>query len=251
MSPRLNAFVIALVAAGVVAWIAVDIRRSHEQRPNDVAAPVPASAAEPPITLFDGGYAVGPGRNVEAVLRAQTAQTRTGCQTPPPNAEQKAQWRSIGGPLASLSVSQLTAHPDDELVRELEGRLQDRIYGSGYAAMSREEQNVYLAYVLEAEVVNGGLTQFFENSSGNCALRTKEALDEIGLRASYDEYVRALSVFPDSAPSDDRGTRLAQMDALTARARAKWEKHETLEQASIGLHEMAFNPAQGGLTPSG
>jgi len=65
------------------------------------------------------------------------------------------------------------------------------------------------------------------------------------LMGFYDRVAisRAIAMF---AFSDRRAARRS-LDAILAHDFARI----ALEQASIGLHEMAFNPAQGGLTPSG
>ncbi|HEY3822482.1 MAG TPA: DUF4375 domain-containing protein [Polyangiaceae bacterium] len=140
----------------------------------------------------------------------------------------------------------LLERSDEELASEVGARLQDMIYGAGYAAMSREEQNVYLVYVLDAEVANGGLEQFFGNSSGNCAVRTAVALEEIGLDAASKVLRTALSVFPDAGPAEDRSTRYDQLETLGARRNA-WdglgshlEGIHTRTGSYIHAHAMAF-----------
>ena len=42
--------------------------------------------------------------------------------------------------------------------------------------LSERAQHIYLGYVLNAEVLNGGLSQFFSNTSGNRVAETLEAL---------------------------------------------------------------------------
>jgi hypothetical protein len=57
-----------------------------------------------------------------------------------------------------------------------------RVYDTpdGFYRLSRPEQTYYLACMLEGEVYNGGIGQFFDNSSGDFYRETLDALDEIG-----------------------------------------------------------------------
>jgi hypothetical protein len=127
-------------------------------------------------------------------------------------------------PQASVPMSVLLKGPDIDLADEVEWRLDDEFFGGrGFVGMTREEQNVYLVHTLEGEVENGGVDQFFSNSSGNCALRTAEALEELGLVTQLAAFRKALAVFPVGNPSEDRSTRFAQLEAL-GRRRDEWEK---------------------------
>jgi hypothetical protein len=185
-------------------------------------APSAATTSEPQVTFFDGGYAVGPARAIEKVLAAQTRGTPTACEQPPPTPEERAQWKGVKSDLSSVPLVDLLRRTDLDLVTEVGSRLLDKKYGPGFASMSRPEQNVYLVWVLQGEVVDGGLDQFFGNSSGNCAVRTAAALDEIGLVQESKVYRDALALFPDASPSEDRSTRYDQLDAIGAR-RARWD----------------------------
>lgn len=209
-----------VVGAAIVFMVIVVVTRS---RSHEAAA---RRASE--VQFFDGGYAVGPKREIDKVIRASTEGTRTACEQPPPTTEERARWKRGTGALGSLSMTDLLARPDPEMTVEIASRLLDKTYGTGYAAMSREEQNVHLVSTLEAEVINGGLDQFFTNSSGNCALRTSAALDEIGLAEQDALFRRALADFPDASPSEDRRTRFDQIDAL-GRRRDDWSKFDDFE----------------------
>jgi hypothetical protein len=65
-------------------------------------------------------------------------------------------------------------------------------------------QKVFSAiWVLEAEVYNGGFTQYFQNSSSETAGFIVEALGKVGASATADISQRAISVaFPDGLPMD-------------------------------------------------
>jgi hypothetical protein len=211
------------------------------------AAASGAEASEPQVTRFDGGYAVGSAREVEKAIAAQIRGTHTACKEPPPTAEERASWKPLKTELSSVSMPDLLRRSDLDLVTEMGSRLLDKSYGPGFAAMSRPEQNVYLVWVLQGEVDNGGLEQFFGNSSGNCAVRTAAALDEVGLVEESKVYREALGVFPDSDPSEDRSTRYDQLEALGAR-RTRWDSMDRkLENVLLGTadyirhHALAFD----------
>jgi hypothetical protein len=139
----------------------------------------------------------------------------------PRTAEEQARWKPLRTTLSSVPFAELLRRSNLDLVTEVGSRLLDKEYGPGFAAMSRAEQNVYLIWTLQGEVDNGGLDQFFANPSGNCALRTAAALDEVGMASESKLFRKALALFPDAAPSEDYDTRYEQLDALGAR-RDRW-----------------------------
>jgi hypothetical protein len=219
-------------------------------RPSVSASPIPPALTPPPppsaalpssVRLFDGGYVVGSSRDVEAVLRAHAHGTRTGCEDPPPTAQSKARWAEAhaGGPRGPAFVDLLRGD-DGTLATEVGSRLQDAIYGRGYAAMSRPEQNVYLVWALDLEVVDGGLDGFFVNSAGNCARRTMTALDEVGLSPEARALREVFAAFPDGGPAEDRGTRLDQLDVLGPRRDAWTRLGSVFEGASSSSAVAAY-----------
>ena len=66
---------------------------------------------------------------------------------------------------------------------------------------------VRLIQDLEAEVNNGGLDQFFYNSSGDDTAETIQALEAIGAAAMADILRRAAAKFPGKMPPKDRYKR--------------------------------------------
>ena len=69
----------------------------------------------------------------------------------------------------------------DAAVSRAEYRMQDYYYADdGFAALNRTQKIIYTAYWLELEVNNGGLCQFFTNSSRVTAPFVNEALEAIG-----------------------------------------------------------------------
>jgi len=82
----------------------------------------------------------------------------------------------------------------------------------GLYRLSRWEQTYYLVCVLQGEVFNGGIGQFFDNSSGDFYRETLDALGELGAmrcRALLVEAKQAL--FPSGVPPRDQTARCAMM----------------------------------------
>jgi hypothetical protein len=193
-------------------------------------------AAVPDVSFFDGGFAVGPHNQIVKVIADRIRGSHTACEQPAPTPEERASWRKGEGRYAHAAMSELLLLPDSDLEAAVSTRLEDKIYGAGYAAMSREERNVYLVYMLRTEVEMDGLSGFFEGSSGNCAMRTALAFDEMDAASDAHAYRQALALFPDGSPSEDRSARLDQVEAL-GRVSRRW--HAMDERLSGGLQGTA------------
>lgn len=96
--------------------------------------------------------------------------------------------------IRSMPRAQLLAMDDEDFYDAIACVSDDAVYD-----FKEQEQKlpreVIVAYTLtkfEAEVNNGGLCQFFVNSSGDCAPYVSEALAEVGaegIRALFDAFV--------------------------------------------------------------
>lgn len=65
--------------------------------------------------------------------------------------------------------------------------------------ITEEQRTVYALMKFEAEVNNGGLCQFFVNSSGECAPYISDALAKVGaekLKALYDSFIENNHIDP-------------------------------------------------------
>jgi hypothetical protein len=88
--------------------------------------------------------------------------------------------------------------------------------------LSPGRRAVLLANHLDMEVGNGGLDQFYLNSSGNAAQLTPASLHALGLETHAALIDRANSQFPAPGPLPARPERLAIMDSLPAAAGNAW-----------------------------
>jgi HEAT repeat protein len=93
----------------------------------------------------------------------------------------------------------------------------------GYGALKRPQQHYSAVLMFDAEVCNGGLDQYFLNSSGD---QWKDALE--GLKAMKDNkradiLEKAVAKFGESGPSTEREKRMDQLSALIRKDEASFE----------------------------
>jgi len=92
--------------------------------------------------------------------------------------------------------------------------LVDRVHDApdGLYRLSRHERTYFLVNVLQGEVYNGGIGQFFDNSSGDFYRETLDGLKELGAMQCHALLLTARQVlFQDHDPPRDRAARLAAM----------------------------------------
>lgn len=92
-------------------------------------------------------------------------------------------------------------------------RLISRHALAGLEGLSRAEQVLWLTFELVAEVSNGGLEQFFSNSSGDRAAFVGPALRELGFPALVEAFGRAAGLLPAGAERAERFAALRRLDA--------------------------------------
>lgn len=98
--------------------------------------------------------------------------------------------------------------------RELWTQLVDRVHASeqGFASLSRDEKTYYAVSVLEGEVYNGGMHQFFSNSSGALYAEALRGLEVLGATETLALLLRAKTVlFGALEPAEDRQVRWETM----------------------------------------
>ena len=97
----------------------------------------------------------------------------------------------------SLSVDALSALPDEDLILAVIARIENIIekyddWESGVNSLNRSRKVVYSLNWLESEVNNGGLCQFFVNSSRMVAPFVSDYLETVGAhehKKLYDGFV--------------------------------------------------------------
>ena len=73
---------------------------------------------------------------------------------------------------------------DDNFLFNVSDDVFDRYAKVGFSRLSEPEQVFICVWSLEGEVNNGGLDQFYFNSSGDHAITTPDALESIGASRS-------------------------------------------------------------------
>ena len=88
-----------------------------------------------------------------------------------------------------------------------------------------DPEKVFLrVWNLEAEVNNGGFAQYFENSAGNYAVGTPDALRSVGAPEMAALVEQAMQPFGTSGPPADRDARARAIEALPASAQESWNQ---------------------------
>ena len=112
-----------------------------------------------------------------------------------------------------------------------------------YHRLSPDQVGLHAVCWWFMEYQNGGLDQFFRNSTGIVARETLAGLERFGARKYAALFSKALAAFPDGGPSRHRKERLAQMDTLRPGALRLKEPEEDLDgilARRIRAHPTAF-----------
>ncbi|MDQ3329474.1 MAG: DUF4375 domain-containing protein [Planctomycetota bacterium] len=103
---------------------------------------------------------------------------------------------------AAEALADLAGVPDPT------GFVVDRVSKENYGSLSREQRVVYCAFLFDAEVCNGGLMQFFGNSSGDHAVDTLEALAELEHKEAHAALQTAMRLVGPLSRESDHELRL-------------------------------------------
>ena len=78
--------------------------------------------------------------------------------------------------------------------------------GDDLSEMTDAQRTVYAIYWYESEIMNGGILQFFDNSSGECAPFVSEALSTVGAekhKALFDAFIADNGINTDNVNTDE------------------------------------------------
>jgi Domain of unknown function (DUF4375) len=84
-----------------------------------------------------------------------------------------------------------------------------------YRQLPRRDRYLWDVSRFEAEVMNGGVNQYFFNPAGDHAAGCLEALTGIGAKRSHGLLKHACDLFPAGRPSADRSVRQQQLLAMS------------------------------------
>jgi hypothetical protein len=114
-----------------------------------------------------------------------------------------------------LGINQILALNDStKMIIEFSYGLSDKIHMKGFDSLSHPERVLHHVYWLETEINNGGFEQYFGNSSGDYAIDTPAALDEIGAHQTAQLVRRAMDLFPGGPPPSDRQKRVEKLNLM-------------------------------------
>lgn len=103
----------------------------------------------------------------------------------------------------------------------------DRVSDAGYESLSHAQRVVYCAFVFDAEVRNGGLMQFFGNSSGDHAVDTLAALSELGHKEGIAALDAAMKIVGPLAREPERELRLTAFEGRWDELQAAFDPLES------------------------
>ncbi|VTR94950.1 pf14300 domain protein : PBS lyase HEAT domain protein repeat-containing protein OS=Planctomyces limnophilus (strain ATCC 43296 / DSM 3776 / IFAM 1008 / 290) GN=Plim_2746 PE=4 SV=1: DUF4375 [Gemmata massiliana] len=107
----------------------------------------------------------------------------------------------------------------------------------------------YVAWILDAEVCNGGFAQYFVNSSGDTAGRAVSAFETIGSLGHAAIVRRAVALFGKQGPATDREERHDQLAKMSAKQDAEMnqlatEYYDVPEDVTVKLTNFANQHAE-------
>lgn len=88
---------------------------------------------------------------------------------------------------------------------------------SGYESLSIHQRYFNSVFICDAEINNGGLSQYFVNSSGDHWRDAVAGLEAMGSSERLEILKEAIAVFGDAGPSEEREERQHQLSKLVKR----------------------------------
>lgn len=94
--------------------------------------------------------------------------------------------------IRAMSKEDILALNDENFFDAIECVCEDAVYDITDSQINEEQKTIYSLNKFESEVNNGGLCQFFVNSSRECAPYISKALDAVGafqIKDLYDKFI--------------------------------------------------------------
>lgn len=92
-----------------------------------------------------------------------------------------------------------------------------------YEKQSKNQRVFSAIWGLQAQVNNGGFSQYFDSIDGEAAADAEQVLRAIGARRAAAIVAKATAVFPGGPPPRDRDERQRRLSKLSEGIRAEWE----------------------------
>lgn len=113
--------------------------------------------------------------------------------------------------------------PNYDLVAAAFTAIWGRYARVGFSYLSEIERVIFCTWQFVCEVNNGGMHQFFKNPSGEFAVETLSALEDVEMPYAASLLCRALVAFPN--PSKVQDVRLQQLLSLPS-----WVQHDLFDE---------------------
>jgi hypothetical protein len=120
-------------------------------------------------------------------------------------ASQAGEERPIHKPLTAEAENELSKMPADEGLDWLRMRLIEAAFpdeATTVATWPKAYRQLFLLNLFEGEVLNGGLHQFFFNSTGDFAPQIALTLREVGMTNYAEAVEKGMAMFPQPYPVD-------------------------------------------------
>lgn len=119
----------------------------------------------------------------------------------------------------------ITSHDLNGSIIELDNFICDLCaFGDNLGKLTEPQKNFYFNQNLEREINNGGLNQYFFNSSGDFAHETINSLKVIGANKTADILQKAIDQFPNKEVPKDRAARQVVLEKIEGTSNAVWEE---------------------------
>jgi hypothetical protein len=147
---------------------------------------------------------------------------------------------ATAGRSAKSLIESLSEHENDKIreasaealiiiggLKDPVGWVHSLVAANGYESLTHEQRVVYCAFLFDAEVCNGGLMQFFGNSSGDHAADTVDALRELGHTVGGEVLATAMRHVGPLAREKDLELRLSAIESRFDQLRSLFDPLES------------------------
>lgn len=142
------------------------------------------------------------------------------------------------GDLGRYTVNRFCVSFSYDDIRDL---VEDRWRRFGFDDLLQEERDYIVLWWLDVEASNGGLDQYFSNSSGDGANLAADSLLRLNAPNAFAVLNDAIDLFGPNGCSTDRDTRNRQMEQITNRSDAFSQLTDRLFDESEDILSMAID----------
>ena len=132
----------------------------------------------------------------------------------------------------------------ETLIQRVSGAIRHKGTAEALSPLPEPLRVIYLAAYAEAEIGNGGIHQYFTNSSGQFAPMAVEAFAALGLPDHAALIAKGVAMFPQPFPDDPGAYREAQASSAETESGERWSAwDEALAALTEDWRERPIEPA--------